>query len=89
MRNEAVLRYGNEEVTVLWKPALCIHSGICARGLPRVFRPRERPWIAVDAATAEEIVAQVALCPSGALSIATAGRQDPRSADADEEKESS
>jgi uncharacterized Fe-S cluster protein YjdI len=65
----ATLRYGNDEVTVLWRPSLCIHSGICARGLPQVFDPKKRPWIAVDGATAAEIVEQVARCPSGALAI--------------------
>ena len=49
----ATLRYGNDEVTVLWRPSLCIHSGICARGLPGVFKPRERPWVVVDGASAE------------------------------------
>jgi uncharacterized Fe-S cluster protein YjdI len=74
MKREAVLKYGNDEVTVLWIPERCIHSGICARGLPQVFRPRERPWIVVDAAAAESIVEQVGRCPSGALAIATRER---------------
>lgn len=65
----ATLRYGNDEVTVLWRPSLCIHSGICARGLPGVFKPRERPWVVVDGASADAIRAQVARCPSGALGI--------------------
>jgi uncharacterized Fe-S cluster protein YjdI len=65
----AAIRYANDEVTVVWKPSLCIHSGICARGLPQVFQPSRRPWVVVDAASAAEIVAQVARCPSGALSI--------------------
>lgn len=61
--------YTNGEVTVVWRPALCIHCGNCARGLPSVFKPRERPWVDASAATSEEIVAQVAQCPSGALSM--------------------
>jgi uncharacterized Fe-S cluster protein YjdI len=61
-------RYSNGEITVIWKPSVCIHSGICARGLPAVFQPRNRPWITVAAATTEQIVAQVEQCPSGALS---------------------
>lgn len=61
-------RYSNGEVTVVWKPDLCEHSGICFRGLPQVFDPRRRPWIAIDGATSDEIVAQVGRCPSGALS---------------------
>jgi uncharacterized Fe-S cluster protein YjdI len=61
-------RYSNGEVTVIWRPEICEHSGICARGLPAVFDPRRRPWIVLAAATTEEIVAQVERCPSGALS---------------------
>lgn len=63
------IRYKKEDLTVLWKPNLCIHSGICARGLREVFNPARRPWIDLDAAEKEAIVAQVAKCPSGALSI--------------------
>ncbi|MDK3157553.1 (4Fe-4S)-binding protein [Kamptonema cortianum] len=61
--------YSNGEITVRWEPSKCIHSGICARGLPSVFRPKERPWIVIDQATSAEIIAQVEKCPSGALSI--------------------
>jgi uncharacterized Fe-S cluster protein YjdI len=74
---DIIKRYSNGEITVVWKPTLCIHSGICARGLPLVFNPRRRPWIEVTAATTAEIVAQVAHCPSGALSIAPSGLAAP------------
>ena len=63
--------YTNGEVTIVWQPDLCIHSKICwnpVNGLPAVFRPREKPWIQVTAATSSEIIAQVNKCPSGALS---------------------
>ena len=66
-------RYDNGEVTVVWKPSLCIHSGICFRGLPQVFDPRVRPWIRPEGASTEAIVAQVGCCPSGALSIEPGG----------------
>jgi len=78
-------RYSNGEVTVIWQPDLCVHAGNCARGLPRVFNPRRRPWVDATAATTAEIVAQVGKCPSGALSIGppipatdsdTAGKDD-------------
>jgi len=61
-------KYTNGEVTIVWKPELCIHCGNCARGLPTVFKPREKPWITTDTATTSEIIDQVAKCPSGALS---------------------
>ena len=62
-------RYENDEISVLWKPGKCIHSGICAAGLPGVFQPSEKPWIKMDGADSNEIVNQVSQCPSGALSI--------------------
>ncbi|HET6991739.1 MAG TPA: (4Fe-4S)-binding protein [Bacteroidia bacterium] len=61
--------YTNGEISVLWKKELCKHSAICFRGLPQVFDPRKRPWVMMDGASTEEIVAQVGKCPSGALSI--------------------
>ncbi len=60
-------KYSNGEVTIVWKPHICIHSGVCFRGLPQVFDPRRRPWITADTATTKEIIDQVKKCPSGAL----------------------
>ena len=59
--------YESPEITVTFEPAVCIHSAVCVRGLPGVFDVRRRRWVAVEAATAEEIHAQIAKCPSGAL----------------------
>ncbi|TNE70211.1 (4Fe-4S)-binding protein [bacterium] len=56
-------------MTVTWEPEKCIHSGVCARGLSAVFKPKDRPWIKIDAAKSDLIVAQVRKCPSGALGI--------------------
>lgn len=69
MSTEITKRYSNGEITVVWQPSLCIHSAICARGLPRVFDPRRRPWVILDGFDSEAIVEQVGRCPSGALSI--------------------
>lgn len=60
--------YSNGEITIVWEPKVCAHSGICARGLPAVFDPKRRPWIDPLAASTEELIAQVDRCPSGALS---------------------
>lgn len=65
---EKKIQYSNGEVTVVWKPGLCQHSGNCVRALPEVYKPKERPWIQIENATTEELKAQVATCPSGALS---------------------
>lgn len=68
MAQDVTKRYSNGEVTVIWKPALCQHSGICARGLPAVFDPRRRPWIELQHSDTAAITAQVDRCPSRALS---------------------
>jgi len=71
--------YSNGEVTIVWQPDKCIHSGICVKGLPNVFKPKEKPWINPDAASTDELVNQVKQCPSGALSyfMNSSGDQKP------------
>ena len=61
--------YSNGEITVVWKPNLCIHSGNCVRGLKEVFDNSRIPWIDVSKAETQRIIEQVKKCPSGALSI--------------------
>jgi uncharacterized Fe-S cluster protein YjdI len=68
MDKDITKKYSNGEVTVFWKPNMCIHSAICFNGLPGVFNPRQRPWITMEGGTTDEIIAQVGNCPSGALS---------------------
>ena len=60
--------YTNGEITVVWKPNTCIHSEKCWRGLVSVFNPKSKPWINIEGASTEEVIAQVDKCPSGALS---------------------
>lgn len=62
-------KYTNGEVTVVWKPALCIHSGLCVSGLPKVFNSSKSPWVEMTGASTQAIVEQVKKCPSGALSF--------------------
>lgn len=63
------IEYTNEEVTILWKPELCIHAGVCVKLLPNVYNPKDRPWVKPENANSEQLIAQVSRCPSGALSI--------------------
>lgn len=76
---DIIKRYTLNGITVIWKPALCSHSGICARGLPLVFNPRRRPWVELQHADAETVKAQVDRCPSGALAweVAPDSRDTP------------
>jgi uncharacterized Fe-S cluster protein YjdI len=61
-------KYANNDITIVWKPALCIHSAKCFNGLPAVFDPRERPWVTISGAGTDTIINQINHCPSGALS---------------------
>ncbi|MET0463390.1 MAG: (4Fe-4S)-binding protein [Chitinophagaceae bacterium] len=63
------IKYYNGEITILWKPKVCTHSGVCVKTLPQVYDPRARPWIRPENATTQELIDQVARCPSGALTI--------------------
>ncbi|MDL2221448.1 (4Fe-4S)-binding protein [Parabacteroides sp. OttesenSCG-928-N08] len=60
--------YSNGELTIIWQPELCQHAGVCVKRLPGVYRPGEKPWIRIEQASTEELIAQIEQCPSGALS---------------------
>jgi len=62
-------KYSNGEVTIIWKPHLCWHSGKCFTGLPTVFDPMVIPWVNPDGADTESIIVQVKQCPSVALTL--------------------
>ncbi len=64
---ENIREYTSGNVTVIWKPSLCMHSERCWRGLPEVFKPEEKPWIQPGETNSEKLIEQVGLCPSGAL----------------------
>lgn len=62
------INYSNDEITVIWKPELCIHSKSCWHNLPEVFNPKVKSWIDPNGASTEKIIDQIKKCPSGALS---------------------
>lgn len=64
-----IKEYTKDDLTVVWTAEKCIHCANCAKGLPSVFKPREKPWVNMDGASKQEIINQVAQCPSGALTI--------------------
>lgn len=59
--------YQTDDVTVTFDPNICTHSARCVKGLPAVFDVRRKRWIAPEAASPDDVHAQVARCPSGAL----------------------
>ena len=63
------INYTNGEITVVWKPDVCKHSGRCVTGLPGVFNVNKHPWINMEAADTAAIAAQVQKCPTGALTF--------------------
>ncbi len=65
--------YVGAEVTIHDNRGICAHAGRCTDGLPKVFRLGKEPWIDLTEATAEEIIAIVKQCPSGALSYSISG----------------
>ncbi len=65
---EITKEYSNENLTILWKPEKCIHVAECVKRLPKVYRPKAKPWITIENATTQELKSQVEACPSGALS---------------------
>ncbi|HEY9377938.1 MAG TPA: CDGSH iron-sulfur domain-containing protein [Jiangellaceae bacterium] len=59
--------YTSAGITVIWDATRCIHTGRCLRELPDVFDLNQRPWVDVEAATAEEIATAIRHCPTDAL----------------------
>lgn len=69
--------YQGSEITVSFDARRCIHAARCVRGLPEVFDPDRRPWIAPDAAAAERVAEVVRSCPTGALRYEAAAGIEP------------
>lgn len=67
--------YSGAEVTIHDNRGLCAHAGRCTDGLSSVFRLGQEPWIDPNGAKAEEIIATVKKCPSGALSYSIQGSE--------------
>ena len=69
----AVDSYRGARITIHDNRAICAHAGVCTDRLPGVFRLGKEPWIDAGGAGAEEIIALVRHCPSGALRISLDG----------------
>jgi len=65
--------YEGTNITIHDNRGICSHAGHCTDGLPSVFRLKQEPWIDADDASADEIMATVRKCPSGALSYSVDG----------------
>ncbi len=63
------VEYSNNEITIVWQPKICQHAAICVKSLPKVYRPKEKPWLSIENANTEELIKQINKCPSRALSF--------------------
>ena len=63
--------YSNGEITIVWEPKKCTHAGVCVKKLPKVYHPKEKPWIKIENANTKALKEQIHQCPSGALSFRT------------------
>ncbi len=66
-----VLTYSGEKVTVHYDVVRCIHAAECVHGLPQVFDPNRKPWVAPDEAPPEDVRRVIGACPTGALSASS------------------
>jgi uncharacterized Fe-S cluster protein YjdI len=78
-RPDVLREYRNKHIAVFWEPAYCIHTANCLNAEPEVFDAMRRPWVAVDAATADRVAEAVMRCPTGALHFERldGGSQEP------------
>ncbi|MFQ5526301.1 MAG: (4Fe-4S)-binding protein [Thermoanaerobaculia bacterium] len=70
-------KYSTDEITVTFDPNTCIHSAVCLRSLPGVFDVARKRWIRLENASAKQVAATVAACPSGALESAGRESREP------------
>lgn len=74
--NKIVKEYTNGELTIIWKPNKCIHSAICVKKLPKVYNPKEKPWIKMGNVSTEALKDQIMACPSRALTFRMNNKND-------------
>ncbi|MEI2720350.1 MAG: (4Fe-4S)-binding protein [Gemmatimonadales bacterium] len=67
MSRDRLQVYESGDVRVTFDPKVCQHSGVCLRTLPAVFDVSRARWVHPEAASAQDVIAAVAKCPSGAL----------------------
>jgi uncharacterized Fe-S cluster protein YjdI len=72
--SDRIQTYEGEGITVTFDPDVCVHSGVCVRGLTSVFDIRRKRWIDLRGADAAAVAAQIDRCPSGALKYTRTGQ---------------
>lgn len=72
--------YEAEGLIVTFDPNVCVHSAVCISALPAVFDVKEKRWIRPELGPANDVMAVVAKCPSGALQVVRAGQAPQKTA---------
>jgi uncharacterized Fe-S cluster protein YjdI len=67
MDNNKTVEYKSKDITIIWEPNKCTHSANCVKALPKVYNPKERPWLKIENAKTQELINQINTCPSKAL----------------------
>ncbi len=67
-KKNIIKEYKKDELSIYWRPSMCIHAGECVKRLPAVYDPDRKPWIDTSKADINELMHQIDHCPSGALS---------------------
>lgn len=62
-------QYSNGEITLEWRPELCLHCCNCINNLPQVFNLNRHPWINISGALTQEIIDTTKNCPDKALYV--------------------
>ncbi len=73
--------YPGQQVTVFDNRGICQHSGFCTDRLSSVFHAGGAPFVTPAAGRADDIIAAVRACPSGALGLAIDGVEQRAVAD--------
>jgi CDGSH-type Zn-finger protein/truncated hemoglobin YjbI len=73
--------YPGQTVTIFDNRGICQHSGFCTDRLSAVFHAGSEPFVTAAAGRADEVIAAVRSCPSGALSFAIDGVEQRAAAD--------
>ena len=68
-----IQRYENDEIVVQYDPNVCEHAAECVKGNSDVFNVKNRPWVNVNGANADEIERVIKRCPTGALTFERKG----------------
>lgn len=72
---ENLQEYPGKDITVHFNRSICSGAAECVHNLPSVFKSESKDWIHPDQADADQIMATIKKCPSGALTYTVNGEE--------------